>query len=79
MNSASTVLRGAGDNDAGKVKAAEHVVAACGKASIKTRWRCIVLIGEAGLLDISRRPLFSLVRRTHLTPGATGCIMQFHD
>ena len=55
VNSASTVLRGAGANGGDKVKTAEHVVAACGKALIKERLAVnafIVLIGETGLLDI---------------------------
>jgi hypothetical protein len=35
VNSASTVLRGAGANGGDKMETAEHEVAACGKALIK--------------------------------------------
>ena len=53
VNSASTVLRGAGDNGEDNVETYLHVVAACGKASY--RKACLlkpVFIGETGLLDI---------------------------
>ena len=52
VNSASTVLRGAGDDGVDGVMLRWHVVAACGKASVKVyQLHSLIHSKETGLLD----------------------------